>query len=140
MAVQRLVNEGVLVIDGPSVHLPDHRIAPSPEQRRLMDDYVRLLESNLYSPPTAEPPESDLLNLLEKEKKVVKVSETAVFSAPAYQEMVDRITEHLKSNGKITVAEVRDLFNTSRKYALALMEHLDQQRITRRVGDDRVLR
>ncbi|MCZ6614587.1 MAG: selenocysteine-specific translation elongation factor, partial [Chloroflexi bacterium] len=66
MAVQRLVNEGVLVIDGPSVYLPDHRIAPSPEQRRLMDDYVRLLESNLYSPPTSEPPESDLLNLLEK--------------------------------------------------------------------------
>ena len=71
---------------------------------------------------------------------MVKVSETVVFSAPAYREMVDRITEHLKSNGKITVAEVRDLFSTSRKYALALMEHLDQRRITRRVGDDRVLR
>ena len=140
MAVQRLENEGVLVIDGPSVHLPDHHIAPSPKQRRLMDDYVDLLESNPYSPPTAEPPEPDLLNLLEKENKVVKVSETVVFSAPAYHEMVDRITEHLKNSGKITVAEVRDLLKTSRKYALALMEHLDQQRITRRVDDDRVLR
>ena len=140
MAIQRLVNEGVMEIEGPSVYLPQHRVAPSPEQRSVMDDYVRLLESNRYSPPTAEPPEPDLLNLLEKENRVVKVSEAVVFSAPAYQEMVDKVTEHLKSNGKISVAEVRDLFNTSRKYALALMEHLDQRRITRRVGDDRVLR
>jgi selenocysteine-specific elongation factor len=46
----------------------------------------------------------------------------------------------MKQNGKITVAEVRDMFQTSRKYALAFMEHLDEQKITRRVGDERVLR
>jgi selenocysteine-specific elongation factor len=50
------------------------------------------------------------------------------------------ITAHLKSHGRVTVAEVRDMFSTSRKYALALMEHLDSQKITRRVGDERVLR
>jgi selenocysteine-specific elongation factor len=38
------------------------------------------------------------------------------------------------------VAQVRDMFGTSRKYALALMEHLDDRRVTRRVGDERVLR
>jgi selenocysteine-specific elongation factor len=38
------------------------------------------------------------------------------------------------------VGQVRDAFNTSRKYALALMEYLDDQRITKRVGDERVLR
>jgi selenocysteine-specific elongation factor len=47
---------------------------------------------------------------------------------------------HLRGHGKITVAEVRDMFNASRKYALALMEHLDERRVTRRVGDERVLR
>ena len=140
LAMQRLEGGGILVVDGPGVRLPQHGVATSPAQRRLLDDYVRLLESEPYSPPTAEPPEPDLLNLLMEEGKVAKVSETVVFSAPAYEKMVERITQHLKSNGKITVAEVRDLFNTSRKYALALMEHLDQRRITRRVGDERVLR
>jgi len=53
---------------------------------------------------------------------------------------VKRVVEHIKSQGTLTVAEVRDLFQTSRKYAKALMEHLDGQRITRRVGDERVLR
>jgi selenocysteine-specific elongation factor len=38
------------------------------------------------------------------------------------------------------VAEVRDRFKTSRKYALALMEHLDEQGVTLRSGDERVLR
>jgi selenocysteine-specific elongation factor len=46
----------------------------------------------------------------------------------------------IQAEGSITVAQVRDLFQASRKYALALMEHLDEQRITKRVGDTRVLR
>jgi selenocysteine-specific elongation factor len=54
--------------------------------------------------------------------------------------MVEKIEAHLKAEGKITVAEVRDLFSTSRKYALALMEHLDAQGVTKRVGDERVLK
>jgi selenocysteine-specific elongation factor len=54
--------------------------------------------------------------------------------------MVDRISAHIKSHGKITLGEVRDLFQTSRKYAQAVMEYLDDQKITRRVGDERVLR
>jgi selenocysteine-specific elongation factor len=54
--------------------------------------------------------------------------------------MIDRITAHLKANPSITVAQVRDMFGASRKYALGLMEYLDQQHITRRMGDERVLR
>lgn len=53
---------------------------------------------------------------------------------------MQQIVARLQANGSITVAQVRDEINTSRKYALALMEHLDAQRITRRVGDVRVLR
>ena len=42
---------------------------------------------------------------------------------------------YIGKNGSMTVAQVRDEFNTSRKYALALMEYLDNQKVTRRVGD-----
>jgi selenocysteine-specific elongation factor len=54
--------------------------------------------------------------------------------------MVKKITEHIKKHGKVTLAEVRDLFGTSRKYAQAILEHLDEKKVTRRVGDERVLR
>jgi selenocysteine-specific elongation factor len=50
------------------------------------------------------------------------------------------IVDFIKANGSMTVAQVRDQFGTSRKYALALMERLDELKITKRVGDERVLR
>jgi selenocysteine-specific elongation factor len=78
--------------------------------------------------------------MLIEQRSVVQVSNNVVFAASAYDEMARCVIEHLKSRGKITVAEVRDMFRTSRKYALSLLEHLDEQRITRRVGDERVLR
>jgi len=53
--------------------------------------------------------------------------------------MVGKVKDYIQSNGKITLAEVRDIFKTSRKYAQAFIEHMDSQKITRRIGDDRVL-
>ena len=139
-ALHRLIQDGIVVEEETWLRLPQHEVALSQAQRSVLDDYVKLLESDPFSPPTAEPPEADLLNLLVAEGRVVKVSDAVVFTSQAYQQMVDGIVAHLKSDGKITVAEVRDMFNTSRKYALSLMEHLDQRRITRRQGDERVLR
>jgi selenocysteine-specific elongation factor len=57
-----------------------------------------------------------------------------------YEEMRDRVLAYLEEHGSVTVAQVRDLFGTSRKYTLALLGYMDEQRITRRVGDERVLR
>jgi len=59
--------------------------------------------------------------------------------ADTYEEMVDKVKKDLKENGTITVADVRDKFKTSRKYALALMEHLDAVGVTVREGDLRRL-
>jgi selenocysteine-specific elongation factor len=69
---------------------------------------------------------------------VVKLSDSVVVSTKTYEEMVGKILVQLTINGKITLAEVRDMFQTSRKYAQALMEHLDAEKVTRRVGDERV--
>ena len=71
---------------------------------------------------------------------MVKVSDDVIFLTSTYDRMIEEIITHIKSHGKVTVAEVRDLFHTSRKYALALMEYLDVKKITRRIGDERVLR
>ena len=62
-----------------------------------------------------------------------------VFGADAYAEMVVRIKDHIRAEGSITLGGVRDLFGTSRKYAQALLEHLDAKKIPRRVGDTREL-
>ena len=139
-AMKLLDAAGVISLGESSVRLPGHTPSLADGQRKVVDDYLRRLDSDPFSPPTDIPIDSEVINLLDDEGKVVKVSETVVFSASAYQDMVDRISAHLGEHDEITVADVRDLFGTSRKYALALMDHLDHVRITRRVGDVRVLR
>ena len=80
------------------------------------------------------------MGLLVDEGNVVRVSESVVFDADAYEDMVLRVRQRTAEQGQITVADVRDMFGATRKYALALLEYLDQERITQRVGDARVLR
>jgi len=138
--LQLLVKDGVLVEDVKAVRLSSHRIELSAKQKAMVDAYLKSLAQNPYSPPSDLAIDTELLDVLVDQQQVVKVSDNVVFAASAYKEMLDRIMSRLKSQGKITVAEVRDMFQTSRKYALAVMEHLDEQKVTRRVGDERVLR
>ena len=139
-ALERLVSGGVLEEYAASVRLPDHKPAFTQAQERQLSDYVRSLEADPFSPPTDHSPDPELLGLLIEEGRVVKVNETVVFAASAYKDMVDKVVAHTREHGKITVSDGRDLFNSSRKYVLPLLEYLDQQHITRRVGDERVLR
>jgi len=139
-AVARLAQEQALGEEGNLVRLPEHQVQTSPEQRARLEEYVRILRSDPYSPPTDHGLEPELVAVLGGEGKVVRATEAVVYDAQVYREMEGQVLQRIREQGKITVAEVRDMFHTSRKYALALMEHLDQQRITRRMGDEHVLR
>jgi selenocysteine-specific elongation factor len=130
---------GVVAEAASTVRSPDHEVTLSPEQEKATAGYVAALERERYSPPTDNALDPALLAVLIECGSVVRINESLVFATSAYSEMVGRIVEHLKANGAITVADVRDAFGTSRKYALPLLEYLDQQHITRRNGDERVL-
>ena len=138
--IPQLVLEGSLVETGQTLRLPDHQPALTPQLEQQAAQFLRQLEKDPYSPTTDWRLDAELLNALIDQGRVVKVNETVVFAASAYRDMTDRITAHLREKGSITVADARTMFNSSRKYILPLLEYLDQQRITRRVGDDRVLR
>jgi selenocysteine-specific elongation factor len=125
--------------DGANIRLPSHTVKISAAQQSKMDAFLKSLDANPFSPPSDLIPEPDLVNMLIEQGKVVKVSDGIIYSAKAYREMLDKIMAQLKANGKITLGETRDMFNTSRKYAQALLEYLDREKVTKRVGDDRVL-
>ena len=137
--LSRLIADGALVEEGLMVWLATHKVQLTPAQQTKINAFLDSLMKNPYSPPSDLIPEPDLLNLLIEQRKVVKASDAVVFAASAYNEMVAKVTTQLKAKGKITLAEVRDMFQASRKYAQALLEHLDGEKITRRVGDERVL-
>ena len=136
----RLREQAVVDEDGALVRLPGYEPTLSEEQNDQVTAYIKTLESEPFSPPTDAPPDDEVLNLLDEQGKVVRASETVVYSAEAYERMVEIISEYIRENGEISVANVRDVLGTSRKYALALMDYMDHKRITRRVGDTRVLR
>jgi len=125
---------------GTAVGLPGHEVRLTAAQESEVRALLTALEANPYSPPTERRLPAELIAYLEEQGEVVDVGDGVVFAAGAYREMVERITEHLRREGAITLAQVRDMFGTSRKYAQALLEYLDLRRVTRRVGDERVLR
>ena len=138
-----LADKEVVRRDGNRVRLPDFEVRYTPEQERAMQALMERFASNPYSPPTikecSEEIGTELLEGLIESSKLIKVSEAVVFAEAAYTSMKERVTEQLVADGEITVAQVRDLFSTSRKYALALMEHFDAIGLTYREGDVRHL-
>jgi selenocysteine-specific elongation factor len=105
---------------------------------------MRMFESNPYSTPSVKECQveigEDVFNALVELRELVTVSADVVFRKGDYDAMVEKIRAAIKQKGQLTLAEVRDLFGTTRKYAQALLEHLDSIGTTMRDGDFRKLK
>jgi selenocysteine-specific elongation factor len=78
-----------------------------------------------------------IVTLLLRDKVLVKIADDLVFHRSVLDELKKRITEYKTKSSKINVAQFKDLTGVSRKYAIPLLEFLDRERITRRIGDER---
>lgn len=138
------VSKGIVVEGQGIVRLADHRVQLSQEQQTRVAELLAAFDREPYTPPSYTECEqavgSDVLTALFENKTLVRLSDAVVFRTEDYERMVEAIVQRIRTEGKITLAQVRDMFGTSRKYAQALLEYLDEQRVTRRVGDERVLR
>jgi selenocysteine-specific elongation factor len=80
-----------------------------------------------------------LVTLLLRDRVLVKLADNLVFHQDALQGLRQALTEYKIKSVKIDVGRFKDLTGVSRKYAIPLLEYLDRERITRRVGDERVI-
>jgi selenocysteine-specific elongation factor len=137
-------SEGRLIEEEGTIRLSEHEVRFNAEQRQQVDALLTTFRRHPYTTPSFAECEAsvgtEILNALIEQGQLVKISDDVLYLPDTYQGMVERVVDHLKSEGTITVGQVRDMFSASRKYALALMTHLDERRITKRVGDERVLR
>jgi selenocysteine-specific elongation factor len=78
-----------------------------------------------------------IVTLLLREKLLLKISDELVFHRSALDQLRRQITELKLKSPRIDVAKFKDLTGVSRKYAIPLLEYLDRERVTRRVGDAR---
>jgi selenocysteine-specific elongation factor len=144
LVLPKLAAEGVLTEDPKWAALPGHIVRFSPFQQVKVDKLMALFAATPYTPPSAKECQAevgdDVFSTLREVGDLVAVSDEVVFRKTDYEAMLEKIRQALQQKGQITLAEVRDLLNTSRKYVQALLEHLDAIGVTVRDGDFRRLR
>jgi selenocysteine-specific elongation factor len=129
---------------GPTVRLSGHQIVFAPATKARVDALLAEFRRDPHNPPShkecAAQVGDDVLAALIEQGALVALTADVVFLAETYAALVAGVRAHLAAHGSLTVAEARDLFGSSRKYMLALLEHLDAAGVTRREGDARVAR
>ena len=145
--VASLVQEGALRAQGDILARADFEPTPTPRQEKALTFLRDEMEKGGFSPPSLReaggrmalsPEELEAAAAYLVEKGVlVKVAEDIYLSRDRYEEALQILRDIFREEGKATLAALRDALKTSRKYAQALLEYLDQQKITRREGDFR---
>lgn len=142
--VKKLSAAGRLEELGPLVLLPGYEIRFNQLQERAVKSLLERFKSNPFAPPTIKEAQTEvgeeMYNALVELEVLVTVSPEVVFRREDYGHMVAEIRRLLAKHDTISAAEVRDHFDTSRRYVLALLEHLDKVGVTVRVGDVRRLK
>ena len=130
-----------LEAEGGFVKLAEHSIVFSPEQDTKAERLRETLAKAPFTPPSIadmnEMAGEEVVRALMDLRILINVSDSIAFAAADYERMVDEIRERVKSQGEIDAKTVRDMFGASRKYAIALLDHLDSLGITQRIGDVR---
>lgn len=133
-------SEGTVVDDGATLRQPSFRLALDPHRRAVADTWLVALRSQPYAPPGPQDAGLDLETLaaLEHLGEIIKVADGVYFAPAAWESLTRATLDYIDRQGTISLAQFRDHFGTSRKYAQAALEQLDRLKVTRRVGDDRI--
>jgi selenocysteine-specific elongation factor len=135
-----LDTQSEIVDQGDVVQLTTHHIQFTPAQETHIAELMAKM--NNYTPPSffeaAQVVGEEVLRALIERGNIMQVQDDMIFARHIYEEMVTATFEIIDSQGSINAKTLRDRFNTSRKYAIGLLEYLDAQGMTKRLGDDRV--
>jgi selenocysteine-specific elongation factor len=147
-ALQRLVPEGAIALDGPFVRLASHTVRLTPADEALWEEIApRLGEAARFRPPRVreiadalETPEEAVRRLLKLTARLGRVDEVAhdhFFLRGAVQEMAGIAMDVATTapEGSFTAAQFRDRLDNGRKVAIQILEFFDRHGVTLRTGD-----
>jgi selenocysteine-specific elongation factor len=142
--IDGLVQDGCVVERNGSLAAPGHEVEL--DEAGPQADLLRVLGARPFTPPSLQEAmqqtgaSEELVRALAQRGDIVRVSDDVAFTRSAFDSAVAMVKEIVGGNGSVTVAQLRDRMGASRRPVLALLEYLDAQRVTRRVGDARLLR
>ena len=131
--------------------LKEYKAKLSKEQKKIKDDILTIYKNYEFSPEyydiiLEKLEKKDRMNFQEVHEHLVakgliqKIGENLYMMRGFYVEAEKRLREYLELNKKITLSQYKDLLNTSRKFALILLDYFDEKGVTKRVEDYRVLK
>jgi selenocysteine-specific elongation factor len=149
-ALDDLVKSGTLAISGDQVQRAGREIALSDEEARAKELIEKEFERSGLTVPSFVavleklPVESrraqKILQILLREKVLIKVAEDLVFHRAAVARLRETLAQYRKERGqRLPIPVFKELTGITRKYAIPLLEYLDREHVTRRVGDERVI-
>jgi selenocysteine-specific elongation factor len=143
--LELLKAQGLVAEDGPFVRLATHAVRFSLDQEQQIDHLLGVLREAGIAPPDRAELETtlrlspELVDALLAQGRLVEVAAGLLYDRDTLGLLVSRIQADIQQHGPRTVAQIRDLLDASRKFVLALVNYTDDHKITRRVGDARVL-
>ena len=121
-----------------------HEIRFNGAEQAKVEELMRKFAKSPYATPSVKECQSEvgeeIVNALIEIGELVAVSQDVIFRKQDYDEMIEKIKVAIQQKGQVTLGEVRDMLDTTRKYIQALLEHLDSIGVTLRAGDARKLR
>jgi len=149
-ALEELAAQKKLDAQGELVKKAGSEIALLPEEARAKEQIEAAFASASLAVPsvkevlaklTVEAKRAEkLLQILLREKNLVRVSPELVFHRQALAQLKEQLSVYKKAKGdRISVPAFKELTGITRKYAIPLLEYLDRERVTRRVGEERVI-
>jgi selenocysteine-specific elongation factor len=146
--VHQLTEEGILVQEKESIRLKEHVVILAEDQEKVRNEIEQIYLKGALQPPYFKELKEkfpgntarDMLEVMIKDGILIKIKEDLFFHQKALEDLKQKLTGFLKTNGEITTPQFKDMTNVSRKYTIPLIEYFDRTQVTVRVGDSRVLR
>jgi selenocysteine-specific elongation factor len=147
--VERLRNQGKVIVEARTVAVKGHEPKLSQGERRLKNELLEAIRGGGMSPPETSDLASgagsrgavvpELLALLRDEQKLVEIGPSLYLDFDVEAELRRKVVDRLSGGATMTMADLRDLLGTTRKYAVPIGEYLDRIGLTKREGDVRKL-
>ncbi|MFH0959940.1 MAG: selenocysteine-specific translation elongation factor [Pseudomonadota bacterium] len=150
IALDDLISSGALVDQLNTIRSAGHSVKLKDDEKNIKEKLLGAITKDTSAPPVLKEliamvsveskQVKSLLSVLEKEGKITKIKEEMYFSSDFIRNVKERLVAHLKTEGSIKPSGFQEITGSSRKYNIPLLEYFDREKVTLRVGDQRVLR
>jgi selenocysteine-specific elongation factor len=148
--LERLLKSGELINEQQVLRLPEHKVSLAADQEKLRSRILEEYTSSGLEPPTVKqllekldlkPKEAEpVLRLLAEKRELIKINADFYFSPQAVDKLKGMLRDYFSRNEEMGPVDFKELTGLSRKFAIPLLEFMDKEKLTMRVGDKRKLR